>query len=83
MATPLRNVRVADDLWAAVQQRAARDGTTVSAVVVEALERYAANLPDDRDPEPVMPDPTYGCVLHLDRGEQCGPDCDRLTAAAR
>lgn len=39
-ATPLRNVRVPDDLWAAAQRRAAEDDTTVSAVIVEHLEQY-------------------------------------------
>lgn len=31
--TTLRNIRVADDLWAAAQERAERDGTTVSDAV--------------------------------------------------
>lgn len=39
-ATPLRNVRVADVVWEAAKARAAREGTSVSAVVVAALEEY-------------------------------------------
>lgn len=40
MATRLRNVRVADPLWSAARARAERDGTSLSAVIVAALERY-------------------------------------------
>lgn len=40
MATPVRNVRVSDGLWAAAQSAAEHQGTTVSAVVVSSLERY-------------------------------------------
>lgn len=25
--------------------------------------------------------PSYGCVQHIERGPECGPECDRLTAA--
>lgn len=42
MATPLRNVRVPDDVWQAAQAAAAANGTTVSAVIVDRLERYVA-----------------------------------------
>lgn len=38
--TPQRAVRVHDDVWFAAQERAAEEGTSVSAVVVRALERY-------------------------------------------
>ena len=38
--TPLRNVRVADDLWQAAQAQAARDGVNVSEVIRRALEHY-------------------------------------------
>ncbi len=40
MATPVRGVRVPDDLWLAAQEKAERDGTSVSAVIVAALGRY-------------------------------------------
>lgn len=39
--TPGRNFRIHDDVMAAAQARAAREGTTVTAVVVAALEKYA------------------------------------------
>jgi hypothetical protein len=42
VATPLRNVRVPDDLWSAALVAADANGTTVSAVVIAALERYVA-----------------------------------------
>lgn len=40
MATPIRNVRVPDDVWHAAAARAADDGTTVSAIIVGALRDY-------------------------------------------
>ncbi len=43
MPTPLRNVRVGDDLWRAAQQRAAAEGTTVSAVLCDALNEYVSH----------------------------------------
>lgn len=39
-ATPHRTVRVPDDLWAAAKQKAAAEGTTVTAVIIKALERF-------------------------------------------
>lgn len=38
--TPLRNVRVSDELWSAVQERAAERGETVTDVIRRALEKY-------------------------------------------
>ena len=40
MATPIRNVRVPNDVWHAAAARAERDTTTVSAVIVAALREY-------------------------------------------
>lgn len=40
--TPIRNVRVPDDLWASVKARAATEGVTVTDVIVRALRRYVA-----------------------------------------
>lgn len=40
MSTPIRTVRVPDDVWQAAQERAAEKGETVSAVIVRALKRY-------------------------------------------
>jgi len=39
-STPLRAIRVGTKLWIAVQKKAYKEGTTVSAVIVEALEAY-------------------------------------------
>lgn len=39
--TPLRAVRVPDDIWTAAQERAAAEGKTLTAVIVAALRRYA------------------------------------------
>ncbi len=38
--TPIRTVRVPDDVWQSAQERAAEKGETVSAVIVRALKRY-------------------------------------------
>jgi len=38
--TPTRTIRVADDLWFAVQKKAAREGVTVTSVIIAALEKY-------------------------------------------
>lgn len=38
--TPLRSVRVRDDLWSAAQERAQERGDNLSDVIREALERY-------------------------------------------
>ena len=43
--TPRRTVRVPDAVWDAASARATREGTTVSAVVVRALSRYAKHAP--------------------------------------
>ena len=40
--TPTRTIRVSDDLWQAVQYKAAADQRTVTSIVIEALERYLA-----------------------------------------
>lgn len=38
--TPLRNVRVADELWHAAQEKAEKQEETVSDVIRRALEQY-------------------------------------------
>jgi predicted DNA binding CopG/RHH family protein len=38
--TPTRTIRVPDDLWKAVQYKAAKDGVTVTSIIIEALEAY-------------------------------------------
>jgi hypothetical protein len=41
--TPIRHVRVSDELWAKVGEVARRQKRTLSAVVVDALERYVGD----------------------------------------
>jgi len=41
--TPLRNFRIAEDLWKAAQAKAAAEGRTLTEVVVSYLRRYAAS----------------------------------------
>lgn len=43
--TPLRSLRVSDEVWVAAQAKALEEGTTVSDVVREALVKYAAKKP--------------------------------------
>jgi predicted HicB family RNase H-like nuclease len=40
--TPVRNLRVPDDLWRAAKDKAAREGKTVTEVLIAALRRYVA-----------------------------------------
>lgn len=40
--TPLRTIRVADEIWEAAQERAKAEGRTVSDVIRAALKRYGA-----------------------------------------
>jgi predicted transcriptional regulator len=38
--TPTRTIRVSNELWAAVKEKAAQDKRTVTDVIVEALKEY-------------------------------------------
>jgi predicted DNA binding CopG/RHH family protein len=38
--TPTRTIRVSDDLWTAVQKKAAIQGVTVTSIIIAALEAY-------------------------------------------
>lgn len=38
--TPIRAVRVDDELWQAVQKKAAEEGITVTSIIIDALLRY-------------------------------------------
>lgn len=40
MPTPLRAIRVSDEVWNAAKDKAKREGTTITAVVLAALQRY-------------------------------------------
>ena len=42
-STPVRNVRVPDEIWKPVQVKAADQGVTVTDVIVVALEKYLAD----------------------------------------
>jgi hypothetical protein len=39
--TPPRSVRIPEPIWQAAKARAEREGTTVTAVILRALTRYA------------------------------------------
>lgn len=41
--TPIRGVRIPDDLWAAVQAKAASEGRSASDVVRDLLTEYVAD----------------------------------------
>jgi Ribbon-helix-helix protein, copG family len=47
-ATPLRAVRVPDELWHAARAEADREGSTVSDVVRDALAAYVAERKESR-----------------------------------
>ena len=38
--TPIRTLRVTDELWTAVQAKAAEQGITVTSVIIAALEKF-------------------------------------------
>lgn len=38
--TPLRSARIPDAVWFAAKERAEREGTTITSVIVAALEAY-------------------------------------------
>ena len=38
--TPTRTIRVSDELWNAVKEKAALDNRTVTDVIIEALKEY-------------------------------------------
>jgi predicted HicB family RNase H-like nuclease len=40
MATPIRSIRIATDLWQKATQKATDEGKSVSSVVVQMLEAY-------------------------------------------
>jgi hypothetical protein len=52
MTTPRRTVRVPDDLWARATTAAKQEGTTVTDVVIQGLQRYSARI---LDPVPSKP----------------------------
>jgi hypothetical protein len=52
--TPVRNIRVPDDLWDRVKHKAWMERTDVTAVIVAYLERYAAEV--DLSLIPEVPD---------------------------
>ena len=66
MATKVRHIRVPDDVWKAAKARAHAEGTSASAVAVEALTGYgqpwvrqgAARAPGPREPVQ-RPEPDY------------------------
>lgn len=39
-ATPNRTIRVPDELWEAARRKASDEGTTVTEVIIKALERF-------------------------------------------
>jgi predicted DNA binding CopG/RHH family protein len=42
--TPTRTIRVSEELWSAVKQKASDDGRTVTDVIVVALKDYVSEL---------------------------------------
>jgi hypothetical protein len=47
--TPVRNLRVPDDIWRAAQDKAKTEGRTLTSVIVAYLKRYASTPPRKRD----------------------------------
>ncbi len=57
--SPMRNVRVPNELWGRALARAEEEGTSVSAVIVGALEKW------------VGVDPCRSCGEPIDSSELC------------
>jgi hypothetical protein len=55
--TPTRTIRVADDLWKAVQVKAAAERITVTKIILDALEAYVGPLNStvSEEPDTVLP----------------------------
>lgn len=45
--TPTRTIRVSDELWTAVQAKAAAEQVTVTSVIIKALEKYISEVDTD------------------------------------
>ena len=45
--TPVRTVRVSDDLWEAAKRAASDRGETVTDVILRALEQYVRSWPNN------------------------------------
>lgn len=45
--TPIRNIRVREELWSAVKERARLERVDVTAVINAFLEKYAAGKGDE------------------------------------
>jgi hypothetical protein len=46
--TPVRNLRVPDDIWRAAQEKAEAEGRTLTDVIVAYLRRYISTPPRKR-----------------------------------
>lgn len=44
--TRLRNLRIPDNLWVAMKAKAESEGTTVTQLVIECMERYTGEAAD-------------------------------------
>lgn len=53
--TPVRNLRVPEDIWRAAQEQAKADGRTLTDVIVAYLRRYGAPVRRRREAEPPAP----------------------------
>ena len=42
--TPTRTIRVSDELWTAVQKKAADEGITVTSIILDALNDYVSEV---------------------------------------
>lgn len=42
--TPTRTIRVSDELWTAVQKKAADEGITVTSIILDALNEYVSEV---------------------------------------
>ena len=69
-STPLRNVRVPDDVWLPAKARAREERTSVTAVVVEALREYGRSAASTEPPAPPPPEVVEEAIVPLERGPE-------------
>lgn len=58
--TPVRGIRIHDDVWNAAQKRASAEGTTMTAVITKFVEEYAGVE------TPFIPKAKYGSRIEVE-----------------
>lgn len=49
MATPIRHVRISDDLWSALAEKAKAEGVSIASLIVKGCQSVLGIVPTDED----------------------------------